>query len=397
MNAGFGKIIGGDPIVLIAVFAAVAVFLWALVVVRRMARDDALARRRIAELELRLNEVESAIAAEAHVLVIWRGREAAPERVLGSMHGATQVPDNAAALLRFSAWLEHDSADVLASAVTLLRNAGTPFNLAVRTAGHELLEADGRTAGGFATLRFRPLAGERRQINELAYDARKLGKQVERLSAVLDASPMPVWLRDGNGRLAWVNQAYVKAVEAPDSGAVITAGIEIANDAKMDRGEANPRNGYAGRVHAVIAGAMRALSIYEIGLADGRAGFAVDMTALEEAEKELDRHIRAHASTLDKLDTAIAIFGPDQRLRFHNAAYAALWPLDPQWLESHPTDGEILDRLRALRSIPEQANYREWRARQMQAYTTLEMRESWWYLPDGRTEAGLRLRWRIVG
>jgi len=385
MNAGFGKIIGSDPIVLVAVFAAVAVFLWALAVVRRLTREDAQARRRIAELELSLNEAESAIAAEAHVLVIWRSRDDVPERMLGSMHGAAQVPEDLQTLLNFPAWLEHDSADALMGAVAQMRESGTPFNLAVRTGTHELLEADGRTAGGFATLRFRPLAGERRQINELAYDARKLGKQVERLSAVLDASPLPVWLRDGNGRLAWVNQAYVKAVEAPDSGAVITAAIELASDAKMDRNGTNAATGYAGRVHAVIAGAMRALSIYEISLADGRAGFAVDMTALEEAEKELDRHIRAHASTLDKLDTAIAIFGPDQRLRFHNAAYAALWPLDPKWLDSHPTDGEILDRLRSLRSIPEQANYREWRAKQLQAYTTLEMRESWWYLPDGRS------------
>ena len=117
---------------------------------------------------------------------------------------------------------------------------------------------------------------------------------------------------------------------------------------------------------------MRALDIFEVPLADGTAGFAIDMSALEEAEKELDRHIKAHTSTLNKLDTAIAIFGPDQRLRFHNAAYASLWPLDSKWLDSHPTDGEILDRLRSQRCIPEQANYREWRTKQLAAYTTLE-------------------------
>ena len=43
------------------------------------------------------------------------------------------------------------------------------------------------------------------------------------------------------------------------------------------------------------------------------------------------------------------------------------------------------DRLRAQRCIPEQANYREWRNRQLSAYTTLEVRENWWYLPDGRS------------
>ncbi len=382
---GFGHIIGGDPIALVAILATLAVFAWGFLAIRRLARDGLTARRRAAELEVRLNETEAAIAAEAHVLIIWRGRDGIPDRVMGSMHGAAHVPASAEELLHFSAWLEHDSVDALIEAIKILRSAGTPFNIGVRTRANELLEADGRTAGGSAMLRFRPLAGERRQITELAYDARKLGKQVERLSAVLDASPMPVWLRGANGRLVWVNRAYVKAVEAPHSDAVLKAGLEIANEAKIDRSQANPKTGFAGRVHAVIAGAMQALNIHEIDLADGKAGFAVDMSALEEAEKELDRHIKAHASTLDKLDTAIAIFGPDQRLRFHNAAYAALWPIDAKWLETRPSDGEILDRLRSQRCIPEQANYREWRAKQLSAYTTLEMRETWWYLPDGRS------------
>ncbi|MDP4823656.1 MAG: PAS-domain containing protein, partial [Aestuariivirgaceae bacterium] len=138
------------------------------------------------------------------------------------------------------------------------------------------------------------------------------------------------------------------------------------------------------RSHTVISGTKRALDIYEAVLHTGRAGFAVDVTELEEARKELARHIRAHASTLDKIATAIAIFGPDQRLRFYNAAYASLWELEAQWLDSNPTDGEILDRLRAARRLPEQANFRDWRARQLNAYQALDTRENWWHLPDGR-------------
>ncbi|MFN4140774.1 ATP-binding protein [Aestuariivirga sp.] len=385
MGAGFGYSLAGDPIALIAVLAVVGVFGWALFSVRRMVRDEIAARRRIAELEIRLNEAEAAIAAEAHVLVIWRGRAETPDRVVGSMHGAANVPAEARDLVDFRNWLERDSAAALGTCLDELRHQGTPFNIGIRTAGGELLEADGRTAGGFATLRFRPLSGERRNIAALAHDAHKLGKQVERLSALLDAAPFPVWLRSADGKLAWVNQAYVASVDAPDGDSVIEGGIEIMGRASLDRASADPASGCAGRIHAVVGGAMRALDIYEVAVSDGRAGFAVDMTALENAEKELDRHIKAHTSTLNKLDTAIAIFGPDQRLRFHNAAYAALWPLDSKWLDTHPTDSEILDRLRALRCIPEQANYREWKTKQLQAYTTLETRENWWYLPDGRS------------
>jgi signal transduction histidine kinase len=202
---------------------------------------------------------------------------------------------------------------------------------------------------------------------------------------VLDAAPLPVWLRGSEGKLLWVNQCYAAAVDGSDPDAVVAQGTEIAGRAAMDRTAASSATSCLGRIHAVVSGSMRALDVFEVPVSGGSAGFAIDMTVLEKAEKELDRHIKAHTSTLNKLDTAIAIFGPDQRLKFHNAAYAELWPLDPEWLDSQPPDAEILDRLRNQRCIPEQANYREWRARQLTAYTTIEPREDWWHLPDGRT------------
>ena len=115
----------------------------------------------------------------------------------------------------------------------------------------------------------------------------------------------------------------------------------------------------------MIGGAKRALDIHEVPLADGHAGFAIDVTALEETQKELNRHIQGHATTLDKLDTAIAIFGPDQRLRFSQCRLCRAVGARPDWLAMRPTDGEILDRLRELRRLPEQANYRDWRSQQL--------------------------------
>ncbi len=374
-----------DPVVSFVMLGAMAVFAWAFLALRKLTRSESKARQRLSELEVRLNEAESAFAAEAHVMVVWHGKQDVPARIIGSMHGSATVPATVAELLNFASWLEPDSSGMINAGITTLREVGKAFNIGVRTRNNELLEADGRAAGGMATLRFRPLSGERQQITELNYDARKLGMQVQRLSAVLDSAPLPIWLRNKDGQLSWVNRAYVKAVEMPDSEAVLKSRIEVAALDRIDRTKADPKVGLLGRTHAVFAGAMRALNIHEVGLPDGKAGFAVDVSALEETEKELDRHIKAHASTLNKLDTAIAIFGPDQRLRFYNMAFVQLWPMESRWLDLHPTDGEILDRLRAQRCIPEQANYREWRAKQLSSYTTLEMRESWWYLPDGRS------------
>jgi PAS domain-containing protein len=230
-----------DPLALIASFGAVGVFSWSVYAVRRMLREEIINRRRIAELEVRLNEAEAAISAECNVLVIWQGRDSAPERVIGSMHGAAQVPKDADALLDFRSWLEHDSAEALSHAVRAMRHAGTPFNIGVRSKINELLEADGRTAGPFATLRFRPLAGERRDITELASDAFKLGKQVERLSAVLDSAPLPIWLRTAQGKLAWVNKAdlfRVKGIGTQYADLLEKAGV----DTVVELGKRKPEN-----------------------------------------------------------------------------------------------------------------------------------------------------------
>ncbi len=353
--------------------------------IRKLQRTEYMARKRLAEIEHQLNEAEAAIQSEAQILLTWRGREALPDRLFGSMHGLIKMPSTLADIMDFTHWLEPDSASLLLDGLLTLRRAGQPFNLSVKNSHGDLLEADGRAAGGLATLRFRPLAGDRRHASETLYDAHKLAKQVERLSALLDAAPFPIWIKAQEGALSWVNEAYVKTTESADIDTVLKNNITLVRIENIDTNKTDAKTGMIGRARTVQHGAMHAFNIYEINLKVGRAGFAIDVTPLEAAEKELDRHIKAHASTLDKLNTAIAIFGPDQRLRFFNQAYVLLWNLDENWLQTQPSDGQILDRLRASRNLPEEANYREWRSKQLAAYTNLEIRETYWYLPDGRS------------
>ncbi len=376
---------GDGLMVPLTAIAAATVSVFAFFALRRLRLGGQALRQHIAELEGRRNETETALAAERHAMLVWRGREEVPERLVNTLRNELTIPDEPENLIQYRNWLDADSAAALKQAVAELRQSGRPFTVAVRSLSGTLLEAAGRAAGGLATLSFRSLAGERQQSMELAHDARKLTRQVERLSAVLDAAPFPVWIKDEEGKLTWVNRAYVAAAEMSDSEQVLKAGFDLAPTQRIDFTRANPEAHLLGRAHTVLAGSMKALNIHEVPVSGGQAGYAVDVTPLEEAEKELERHIKAHGSTLNKLDTAIAIFGADQRLRFFNAAYARLWGLDEKWLESKPRDGEILDRLRATRQLPEQANYLEWRTRQLSSYTTLEMRENYWYLPDGRS------------
>ena len=62
MDAGFGSSLAGDGVALIAVLAVTGAFILTRRMLRRLGGSSA--RRRIADLEARLNEAETAIAAE---------------------------------------------------------------------------------------------------------------------------------------------------------------------------------------------------------------------------------------------------------------------------------------------------------------------------------------------
>ncbi len=82
--------------------------------------------------------------------------------------------------------------------------------------------------------------------------------------------------------------------------------------------------------------------------------------------------------------SAIAIFGPDKRLKFHNQAYVQLWGFDETWLETQPSLGEMLEHLREHRRLPETANFPAFKKSQLALFTSLiEPREDLLHLPDG--------------
>lgn len=362
------------------------VMLWAFIAVRRMTTRRTEAETRIAELEADLNEAQAIINAEPSVLFIWRTSKGAPDTITGDLRGTVQLNTDLENLTDFSSWLDEESIGAVETGLGVLRAAGTPFNIALKTLDGELVEADGRVAGGVATMRIKPLSGERRDTKELMFDARRLGKQVERLSSMLDKAPFPVFLRDEAGDLVWVNQAYMDAIDHSDIDEVISQNILL-----IDREAFTPVTSPAGeersisRGAAVVAGAKRILELVEVPFDNTTASFALDMTRLEDTRKELDRQIRSHASTLNKITAAIATFAADQKLSFYNAAFAELWSLDSKWLDSQPSHGEILDRLREERRLPEQANYRSWKTEQLASYARLDTPDELWHLPDGRS------------
>ena len=102
------------------------------------------------------------------------------------------------------------------------------------------------------------------------------------------------------------------------------------------------------------------------------------------AERKLNHLAEGCVHALNQLGHAVAIFGHDRRLMFHNRAYARLSELTKTWLDGGPGEGEILDRLRELRRLPEQTDFAAWKRAQLELFETSGAAvEELWHLPGG--------------
>jgi signal transduction histidine kinase len=344
-----------------AVSLAAAAGLWALaerhgkVHLRRTLRSAG-ARTRAA-----VAERDALLDAGREALLVW-GRDGAGPYSYGG----------AEALLE--SCLKGAEATELSTALDGLSDRGTAFALIVHDTLERRIAVRGRAVGGMAALWIEPEAA----ATTSALDFR----------AVLDALPVPVWLRDKALSLIWGNRAFLAAVGARD---VEAASREQAALEKSERDLAASARAQGRAMEAkrfaVVAGSRRALAISEVPLATGVVGTANDVTDVAAGEARLQQHIDAHTDTLDKLATAVAIFGRDQKLTFYNRAFSRLWNLPEAWLDTHPADGEILDRLREARKLPEQRDYQGWKRGRLSLYETARdyPSEELWYTPGGKT------------
>ncbi len=217
--------------------------------------------------------------------------------------------------------------------------------------------------------------------------------EIERdgLRAMLDALPFPVWRRGKDLALAQANRAYVEAArpesDEPDARQAELVEIESGPEGQLANLALATGLPQSESRHTVIGGERRLMEFNEIpsdGL--GIVGYAADFTELENIQKELANHVAAHSDVLENVAAAIAIYGPDTRLKFYNAAYARLWDADTDWLDTEPTLGEELEKLRERRMVTEEVDFRAFKAEQIKLFTSLiTPTETLIHLPDDKT------------
>jgi signal transduction histidine kinase len=375
----------------IAAAAAVAtavlaiVLLLALMSARARLREGEDERQRLQALAVKAKEI---LAAAPDGLFLW-------DHTLGAITCSRRL----AVLLNLEAGTNARYDDIracfageslakLERAVSALLGRGTPFDMSV-SAGERTIQAIGvraetETGDPMADMVWmRDVSGTADSGETAAADPRAntSGLDDRHLTALLDAMPLPIWLRDSNLALAFTNQAAGNQIEDR---------IELAELARSGGAPSTERrlldNG----------GSPRLMDITEVPLGirgdgntkarGGTLGFAIDRSENEIMDGQRQREQATDNAVLESLRTAVAIFDAERNLEFFNPAYAELWDLDADWLRTRPDISEILEKLRDTRRLPEVADFREFKARQLAQFAVLtEPVDEMMHLPDGHT------------
>ncbi|NNC38229.1 MAG: PAS domain-containing sensor histidine kinase [Acidimicrobiales bacterium] len=283
--------------------------------------------------------------------------------------------------------------------VSNLRRKGEAFSATISMPGGKLIEADGNVAGAQVVLWLEDASirgrDERDAITQF---------EVEKLTALSDPiafvdimgkAPFPIWRMSGTGRIVWTNNAYLKAVGAENLQSVLDEQIQLDDACANQAKKALRDNALEKEARPIVmAGERKTSLITMFPISGGVAGMAVDASEAEQLRAALKMQIRAHDDTLNNMGEAVVIFGSDQRMNFHNRAFATMFGLEEDWFTDRPSHSEWLDHLREKRRLPEQPHFQEWKQSELAYYTNWpdEVPDELWSLPDGRELRLVRMR-----
>ncbi len=351
-------------------------------------RTEVRLRADIAELQVQADRLRALLFAEPQILISWAAGDNRPQisgdTALLISHDAQQ--NSPQRILAFGTWLPPEPALQMDHAVDALREAGEGFLLNLSTSNGRAIEAMGRAIGGQAVVRIRELGGLRRELAESNLRYKTLQEETELLRDFAAAAPWPIWAKSAEGNLRYANTAYVRATEATSVADAIHRNLELLEtDQRADMSRTlNDNASFSARLPIVVGGERRIYDIQSLKLGGGSAGIAIDASEATALRAALERMAEAHRRTLDQLSSGVAVFDAQRRLAFYNKSYRRLWGLDSAFLDGQPDDSSVLDRLRAARKLPEQPDFRAWKAKLHEAYRAVESETYTWFLPDGR-------------
>jgi len=257
-------------------------------------------------------------------------------------------------------------------AIDGLVEEGTPFALTVRC------------DEGNLTLRGTPVAGR-----AVLYVNREIKPDnQERYREILETLPIPVWMRGAGNAIAWANRAFLSILGFSSLEDAVTANAALEwSERDLTIRALESRGPVECRASVIVRGESRVFSMGLAPMGDTSvAGFATDVTDFVRMESRLQLISDAQEDMIERIPFAVATFDSGLKLAGFNNAYAEMWELPKNWLETHPAYGDILDRLRDRRRLPEQRSFPEWKTAQLQSFGSAQHRgEEFWHLPNGKS------------
>src|SRR5690606_31827079 len=112
-------------------------------------------------------------------------------------------------------------------------------------------------------LRLRDLAGQRRELAEIHHRHKELAAEIDTMRRLLDAVPMPTWMRDAGGRLVWANRAFAVAAGADDAQTAVARNADFLDANAREHLGRSQAQAAGKRLPATIAGERRTLDLFE--------------------------------------------------------------------------------------------------------------------------------------
>jgi len=401
-----------------AVCLAVLASIIAFIVTSRSGTEGKGWKSRCAELDRQIGELDSVFGSYPGLILVWEEAEVDMDtdwgqpRVYGSPAAlasmlrfaergrsrdvAMRVLDGLADLSTIS---EAEETLTLRANIAQLRQKGSPFSISIVLPEGNVIEADGRVAGRQVVLWLEDasIRGEDERTAISRFENNRITAEVDPVAFIemMSRAPFPLWRVTGAGRINWANDAYVDAVGARNVREVIGDQIQLDEKTAEQAKKALTTNERIEDVrHIVLGGGNKSTSVTFFPVSGGVAGIAMDATEAEGLRETLTRHVRAHDEMLNSMDEAIVIFGADQKMTFHNNAFAGLFDIEDGWFRGRPSHSDWLDHLRERELIPAKDDYRAWKKEELNLYKDWpeEMPDELWPLPDGRTLRLARMR-----
>ena len=356
----------------------------------RAATSEARLRADIGDLQVQADRFRALLFAEPQILISWAAGDNRPQisgdiSLLMPQESQQYQPQR---ILAFGTWLPPEPALQMDHAVDALREAGEGFLLNLTTSNGRAIEAMGRAIGGQAIVRIRELGGVAPGTRRNRTSATR---RCWRKPSCCATSPPRRRGRSGprarKGSLRYANAAYARATEAASVADAIHRNLELLESDQRDEMNRalNDNSAFTARLPIVVGGERR---IYDVHALNARRRQRRHRHRRQRSQRACARRWcgwrRRIAAPSINCRRASPCSTASGGWRSTTIPIAGCGTSTAPFSTAIPTIPACSTGCAPRAKLPEQPDFRAWKAKLHEAYRAVEPAKDTWYLPDGR-------------